>query len=324
MQSLQARRDSCWRERSADFILQACGVGESGLVIFLRFLAVRTFLRVKTRAPELPASPRVDFPDGCRHIERMDFDISRLLDDWDYKPGQMVVRKFTGKDGAEKIQLRLDLGVLQMNASGRPDGKRPFGYPSLLEFHRARLHKHVGEHGGSDDGFALDAEACAKLQMEALQYHHRYICLLELGDYHAVIRDTERNLEVFEFADKQAESDELSWALQQFRPQLLMVQARARATLELEADDFKGALSEIDASLEKIRQFYCDYSREDYLEDSPEIASLENWREEINQKRPLSKKEKLEHALNDAVQREDYEKAAQVRDALRNLKTGDA
>ena len=254
----------------------------------------------------------------------MDFDISRLLDDWDYKPGQMSVRKFTAKDGTEKIQLRLDLGVLQMNASGRPDGKRPFSYPSLFEYHKTRLQKYVADHGGSDEGFALDAEACAKLQMEALQYHHRYICLLELCDYNAVIRDTERNLEVFDFVEKQAESDELSWALQQFRPQLFMIQARARATLALDAQDFSGALGEIDASLERIRQFYRDYSREDYLEDSPEIASLENWREEINQKRPLSKKEKLELALNDAVQREDYEKAARVRDALRNLKTGDA
>ena len=260
----------------------------------------------------------------ARHIEAMDFDISRLLDEWDYKPGKMSVRKFTANDGTEKIQLRLDLGVLQMNASGRPDGKRPFSYASLLEYHQGRLHKYVADHDGSDEGFVLGPEACAKLQMEALQYHHRYICLLELGDHNAVIRDTERNLAVFDFVNKHAESDELSWALQQFRPQLLMIQARARATLDLEAQDFSGALSQIDTSVETIRQFYRDYSREDLLEDSPETASLEAWRDEINLNRPLSKKEKLEIALNDAVQREDYEKAARVRDALRNLKTGDA
>ena len=62
----------------------------------------------------------------------MDFDISPLLDHWAYKPGQVVVRKFKGKDGKEKIQLRVDLGLLQMNAEGRPDGKRPFGHNSLV------------------------------------------------------------------------------------------------------------------------------------------------------------------------------------------------
>jgi len=33
--------------------------------------------------------------------------------------------------------------------------------------------------------------------------------------------------------------------------------------------------------------------------------------------------EKLERALSEAVDKEDYEKAAQMRDALRNLKSSD-
>src|SRR6201986_5065216 len=71
------------------------------------------------------------------HIRVMDFDISPLLDHWAYKPGQVVVRKFKGKDGKEKIQLRVDLGLLQMNADGRPDGKRPFGHNSLFDYYQA-------------------------------------------------------------------------------------------------------------------------------------------------------------------------------------------
>ena len=87
----------------------------------------------------------------------MEFDISRLLDEWEYQPGQVVVRRFKGKDGKDKIQLRVDLGLLQMNAEGRPDGKRPFGHPSLLEYYQARLHKYVAAHDGSDEGFKLNA-----------------------------------------------------------------------------------------------------------------------------------------------------------------------
>jgi protein-arginine kinase activator protein McsA len=41
---------------------------------------------------------------------------------------------------------------------------------------------------------------------------------------------------------------------------------------------------------------------------------------EIRANRPLSPREKLEQALSEAVQREDYEKAAKMRDALKNLK----
>ena len=49
--------------------------------------------------------------------------------------------------------------------------------------------------------------------------------------------------------------------------------------------------------------------------------SLEVWVQEIKNTRPLSKREKLENDLKEAVRQEDYEKAAAVRDALRNLKT---
>src|SRR5713101_5064611 len=158
----------------------------------------------------------------------MYFDISHLLDQWDYQPGQVVVRRFKAKDGKEKLQLRVDLGLLQMNAEGRPDGKRPFGHPSLFEYQQSRLHRYVAAHDGSDEGFRLKAEECAKLQLEAIQYHHRYICLLQLEDYAAVVRDAERNLAVFDFVAKHAESEDLAWSLQQFRPQLLMVLTRAK------------------------------------------------------------------------------------------------
>src|SRR3989454_12702024 len=156
----------------------------------------------------------------------MNFDIGHLLDQWEYQPGQVSVRKFKGKDGVERIQLRVDLGLLQMNTEGRPDGKRPFGHNSLFEHYQAKLYKYVGAHEGSDEGFTLAAEDCAKLQLEAIQYHHRYICLLQLEDYPGVIRDAERNLAVFVFVAKNAEGGEVAWALKQFRPQLLMILAR--------------------------------------------------------------------------------------------------
>lgn len=253
----------------------------------------------------------------------MDFDISRLLEDWDYQPGQVVVRRFKGKDGKEKIQLRVDLGLLQMNAEGRPDGKRPFGYISLLEYFQARLYKHLATHDGSDDEFTLSAEDCAKLQLEALQYHHRYICLLQLEDYAEVIRDAERNLAVFDFVDTHAESEELAWSLRQFQPQLLMVLTRAKGAQALETDDYAVAIRHIEEGLEQIRAFYRDHTESGTADQSGEVLSLQAWLEEIRSKRPLSRRERLEQALSEAVKREDYERAAKVRDELKNLKSVD-
>ncbi len=263
----------------------------------------------------------VDFKPACVHIRGMDFDISQLLEHWEYQPGQVVVRKFKAKDGQEKIQLRVDLGLIQMNADGRPDGKRPFGYTSLLEYHQARLYKYVAAHEGSDEGFVLKPEECAKLQLEALQYHHRYICLLQLEDYAGVIRDAERNLAVFEFVEKHAESEELAWSLKQFQPQLLMILTRARGAQALKSDDYTQAFRIIEEGLEQIRAFYREHANAEAAEQSNEILSLEDWLEEVRARRPLSQRERLERALNEAVKTENYEKAAKVRDELKNLKS---
>jgi hypothetical protein len=250
----------------------------------------------------------------------MDFDISHLLEQWDYKPGQVVVRKLKGRDGKDKIQMRIDLGLLQMNVEGRPDGKRPFGHNSLFEYQQIRLYKHLNTHDGCAEGFKLKSDDCAKLQMEALQYHHRYISLLQLGDHTRVVRDAERNLEVFEFVSKHAETEELAWSLLQFQPQLLMILTRAKAMQALEGDDYAGAVDLVKEGLDRIREFFRKQSRADLIEQSSEVQSLEGWLSEIRARRPLTARERLEQALSDAIQREDYEKAAQMRDALRSLK----
>jgi UvrB/UvrC motif-containing protein len=261
-------------------------------------------------------------PDYRRHIPDMNFDISHLLEHWDYQPGQVVVRKFVGKDGQEKIQLRLDLGLLQMNAAGRPDGKRPFGHPTLFDFCVAKLQQHR-QKGGDDEGFVLKADECAKLQMEAFQYHHRYICLLQLEDFAGVVRDTTRNLEVFDFVEEYADDDDLAWSLQQFRPQVLMIHTRAVATQYLQTEEFAAAIKEIESGIDRLRAFYEDQGRHDLQGQSPEISGLQHWLEEVNRKRPLSKREQLERDLHEAVNQEDYEKAAKVRDALKKLKSKD-
>jgi hypothetical protein len=253
----------------------------------------------------------------------MDFDITRLLDQWEYQPGKVVVRKFKAKDGTEKIQLRVDLGLLQMNAEGRPDGKRPSGHPSLYELYQSKLYKHLAAHDGNDEGFSLQAEDCAKLQLEALQYHHRYICLLQLEDYPAVVRDAERNLAVFDFVEKHAETEELAWALRQFQPQLLMILTRARGSQALASDDYQLAIRLVEQGLEEIRTFYRATGASENAEQSGEILSLEEWLEEIRARRPLSKRERLERALHDAIKCEDYERAARVRDELKNLQSSD-
>lgn len=253
----------------------------------------------------------------------MNFDITELLSGWDYKPGQVVARRFSGLDGKDKVQLRVDLGILQMNAEGRPDGRRPMAHDSWHDFQIERLRKHV-EANGDDEGFTLDSEAIAKLQQECIQYHHRYICFFQLEDFAAVEQDCERNLRVFEFVAEYAASDELAWSLLQFVPQLLMMRTRARGTGLIRRKKFEKACAVIEEGLEELETFYRENGRDDLLGNSGEIASLRSWMEEIRERRPLTEIEKLQRDLDEAIRSEDYERAAAVRDQMRKLQASES
>lgn len=251
----------------------------------------------------------------------MDHDLTALLQDWEYQPGQVIARRFTATDGTEKIQLRVDLGILQMNAAGRPDGKRPMGQETWFDVIRQRLEKHREEHEGDDAEFELTTEDLSRLQQECIQYHHRYICFFQLGDYAAVAKDCERNMEVFHFASHYAATPEAAWSLLQFAPQLIMMRTRARGTSQLKRKRFDKAIETIENGLAELEEFYRDHEREDLLDASGELHSLRQWLDEVRNRKPLSPVEKLRRALAEAIRTEDYEAAARVRDELRKLES---
>ena len=98
-----------------------------------------------------------------------------------------------------------------------------------------------------------------------------------------------------------------------------MMQIRAVGSKAMDAGQFENAIRAVEDGLEEIRNFYREHGRSDLIEQSGEIHSVEGWMQELRTSRPLSEKEKLENALQEAVRREDYEKAAAVRDALKSL-----
>src|ERR1043166_2743122 len=93
-------------------------------------------------------------PKGQSESRKLSKDISSVLKGWEYEPGTINVRKVAGLDGHTKLQMRLDLGLLQMEMTGRPDGVRPHGHESLLEYFESLLEEHKKEHG-TELGFHL-------------------------------------------------------------------------------------------------------------------------------------------------------------------------
>ena len=50
-------------------------------------------------------------------------DISNILKAWSYEQGTLNVRIIEADDERELIQLRIELGVIQMEMDDRPDGR---------------------------------------------------------------------------------------------------------------------------------------------------------------------------------------------------------
>ena len=250
-------------------------------------------------------------------------DITKVLQNWDYRLGRVDARRVKGEDGADKLQLRIDLGLLQMNAQYRPDGKRPFGHPTLLDHVANRREEFRKKHSGKDDNFSINPDECAKLQQEAIQYHHRSICNFELEDYEAVERDTEHILELLDFVQDYAVEDEIGQSFQQFRPQTIMMQIRAIGTELIAENNYEAAIAEITDAIDDLNRFYTEMGREELVDNSMEVQSLREWLKDVEkeaaEKKPVTQGEKLQHKLKKAIEREDYEAAAKLRDQLSKL-----
>jgi hypothetical protein len=246
-------------------------------------------------------------------------DISPLLQGWEYEPGAINVRKVPGIDGREKLQMRLDLGLLQMEITGRPDGRRPHGRESILDYFEEKLSLHRKSHG-TTSGFHLSPEQCQQLREEAVMYYHRYLSLFILGDFPGVVRDTARNLRVLDFCGQFATDDHDRFVLEQYRPYIIMMNTRAKASLQFNDKQFNKALGTVTEGLDHIKEFFIRFGQEEVFDKSSEVKILKRFARSIRKKLPVDPMERLQLKLQRAIKREDYEEAARLRDLIASNK----
>jgi hypothetical protein len=249
-------------------------------------------------------------------------DLRPILSGWPYKSGQITVRKILGHDKSIRIQMRLDLGVIQMHEKGRPDGERPHNVESLLEYHTAALEGYVSRNG-TELGFELTPEECRLLREEAAMYYYRYLSLFVLEEYEPVERDTARNLRVLDLCRKFAAEPYDRFVLEQYRPYILMMNTRAKAHRALDANSNRAALAHVEAGLTAIREFYETLGQPDGYDACNEVTILKALRGMISKDIPTSPLVRLRRRLDRAVSEERYEDAAEIRDEIRKLETAD-
>ncbi len=245
----------------------------------------------------------------------MSDDITYILKKWKSDPDrQITVRVISGDDGTPKIQMRIDMGIIQMELDGHPAGDNPEGFESWLEYYERERTDY--ESSRVDDYYSLSPEGFRILRHEGIQYYYRYLCLMELDDYVRVIRDTDRNLRLFAFVKKYAASEMDRWSLDQFRPYVIMMNSRAKAMLLLKEDPARGlekSIEMFDYGIGNIVNFYKEYGLEEEIGNSTEISVLRALKTEFISKTPDTLQSKLEKAINE----ERFEDAAAIRDELR-------
>ena len=250
----------------------------------------------------------------------MSKDISRLVSGWGYDPNEVRARWIQADDGTRKIQLRLDLGVFQMETSGRPDGARPRGFSSLLDYYIEAEMRAPGQILPDK----LDFEACAELQQEAMQYYYRIMAGHALGDFESVVRDCDHNLDLIDIVSEYALDDEVAWQFMQLYPYMRMMLARAQVELALARQEYGPAGQTAREAIQDLEKFYAE-NYEPANEDgtpvppAPELVALRELVEQVERRRPRSEAETLREELARAVELENYEKAAFLRDQLKTL-----
>jgi hypothetical protein len=255
----------------------------------------------------------------------MSKDISRILSEWEFDPDEIRVRIVEGDDGRKKVQMRVDMGVLQMEIDGRPDGERPHDFESWLDYYEDQRRVHDEAHPDSAP-YPLDDDSCANLWREGVQFYHRYLSFWHLDRYDLCARDTARNLRLFAFVKTYATNDQAKLQFEQWRPYVTMMHVRAVATPLIEAKRYAQGIRVIDGGIEAIREFLDEYGQAERADECAELVGLERWRDELladaasaTGAEPEIAVQALRKQLEAAVAAEEFEEAARLRDEIRRL-----
>lgn len=245
-------------------------------------------------------------------------DLGASLQDWPYHAERISVRKIRTEEGDVKIQQRVELGIVQMEAEGRPDGTRPFDCDSLLAYQHQRLAEYELRNG-TPIGFSLTPQECQQLREEASIYYRRYVASFVLEEYDCVARDTGHSLAILDFIrDHAAETEDRS-RLEGFRPYILMMHARGCAHQALCDGETNSALAHVNRAILAIRNYFEERGTPEAFEQCEEARVLGQMRRGIVGEVASHPQSVMREALREAIKEERFEEAARLRDELNKL-----
>ena len=215
-----------------------------------------------------------------------------------------------------KIRVVTQRGTFYLEVDGRPDGAQPV----LPRFLKQKTQLALDSFGP----FMLEDSDVQQLSEEAFLYRLRREYFFKVGDYARSIRDVNIGIQIIELINAHASNPELSAFFLQFRPDQEIFRRTAEAKLAMRQKDYVLARQRIElaaAFLAEFSRIHSDAFPESWLEKR--LEQLKKVYDEIGEKwendlRPLrNSPPSLERQLKAAIDAEEYERAAELRDLIR-------
>ena len=246
-------------------------------------------------------------------------DVDDAIQGWPYdpEPGEVIAREVRARDGRTVVQVRVELGVLQMEAVGRPDGTRPHGFATYLDYLRQRAAGRV-EPLKKSAGWSMSKEHCAAADREFVQYYHRRVAWLALQRYDKALADSDHTLALMDFVRRHGDDEEYVDSHERFRGLVLFHRTQAAAALALERRRPDEAIDVVREGIERLNGHQDRWSAEHDSGETPNSSLVEQLKmleQEIRKNFAVQKT--LREQLDEAVAVEDYERAARLRDQIR-------
>ena len=245
-------------------------------------------------------------------------DIDDILKQWPFNPQAVNVRLLE-LSHRQVLQMRVDMGVLQLETDGRPDGNKFSGQKTYFDF----LQQSSGK---SAEQFELDDDVCMEIDREFVQFYHRRVCWLQLKEFGRAVKDADHTLKLMDFCKSHSPDEQWTVSHEQYRPFVLFHRTQAAAlshlNVEDEADDVKTsdlssvefAIEEVNKGLVTLHELFIEYDAEEQFEEDDLVVRLRELREGLRDKYDVGMT--LKERLAAAVNNEDYELAASLRDEL--------
>jgi hypothetical protein len=247
-------------------------------------------------------------------------DLDDVIQGWPYdpEPGEHLAREVRARDGRMVLQMRIELGVLQLEVGGRPDGLRPHGFVTYLDYLRHSAASRGLAAGDKARPWTMTAHQCSEADREFIQFYHRRVAWLALRRHDKAIQDADHTLALMDFVGRYGDDEDYIASHEQFRGIVLFHRTEAAIALALERHRPEEAIDALRDGIERLTNHQRTWWEEHDSAESPNPALVDQLRTfEKDIRKEFVVEKTLREQLDEAVAREDYERAAKIRDQIR-------